>query len=262
MDRYVARILENKWAFVAYTGSESRANTSRWFFVKPDKWALLRHSLEAFGADALEGEAQDKGHTSFGARGPNNTMIRAFEAFKMQRLYKDQTQFPKVLIDLLSGSGNLGEPVLGTSYIMPNTFLYLVRSTIPLGGKPYVPLASKLGYNMLLQAIETNETLERQRKALQDEQQSLVHAADATTRYQQLELFNVKVSHEYLVPPNDYLCSGCQRFGHHYKEACFLWPQEDAKPGFQFGANKFQGAKTMRPEDATHYGLLHKRLKS
>ena len=170
---------ENKWAFVAYTGSEHRKNTSRWFTVAPEKWALLRHQVEVFGADALEGETQGQGQTTFNGKGPNNTMIRGYETFKLQRQYKDQTQFPTKLIDLLTHQNvDLGTEILGTTFIIPNTFIFLVHSTIPLGGKPYAPLHSKLNYNILLEHISAepdNEGLQAERLALQSEHQYQCH---------------------------------------------------------------------------------------
>jgi len=279
MSDWVKLFKENKWAFVAYTGFDNRLNTTRWHIVKSDSWSFLRHQLEAFGAEAVESAALGFTNANpYNGRPPFNTMLRGHVLFKPTRVLNDIEKFPPILKNILSPKFMKtvhlpSETLTSTDYVMPNFFVLLVRTQLPLGGRPYMPLEEKASYALLEHRraaadSEESQKIDAKLKSLREEQNERAHASDFETLRHTHESVcgNLKttLSTEYLRPPLDYLCSECQTFGQHYKDACYLWRATGHKEiATVFGPTKFtlDTLSTLAPkeEDAIFFSLMHKR---
>ena len=146
----------------------------------------------------------------------------------------------------------------GTNHFLANTFLLLVRAPMPLGGKPYVPVKETLKYAMMQHQLEItpeNETLQSGLITLKQEDRC--HAADMTIE----TASHGGLTYEFVRPPQDYLCNECDTFGHHFKDACWIFEKGDKRVFLSksFGAKKFGTAKDTNTQDTTYYSLLHKR---
>jgi hypothetical protein len=253
---------------MAYTGHLTHKNTGRWHAIIPGQWATVRHQIESFGLEILEKEAlSNKLKTSYNGRPHGNTIIRAYEAFVPQRNYKNNiNEWPIKLKEMLNiqscESFQLGPEIQGRSYLLPNTFVFLIRESMPLGGKPFVPIQETSKYalaNHNLSLRPQNEDLQKHLNELVKSTEDKFHAADRPIKKVCVTFFKSSTEYEYLEPPIDYMCTECQKFGHHYKEACWLWPKSVAtKQGF--GAKKFGQAKNTEEYDTLYYSLLHKRV--
>lgn len=290
LEKLIELMKNEKWAFAAYTGLSTRKNTSRWHLVPGGlSWSTLRYKIECHGLEALESSALSGatlGH--YDSRPVQNTMVVAYEAFRCMRKYTKAAQLPSSLTDLMTpetlSTKALPEKTLtGDCYVAPNTFLLLVRSALPLGGRPFVPLDQQMRWALVqdhLRYRPDDARLKQQLTEMQDDASKKVHAADRPLRVHTTELewpkekarwgpfgfeapslaTRVTCTTPYLEPPSDYLCPECQTFGAHFKEACYLWPKEASLGPLSFGPKKFaKGLKQAAAGDAAFYSMLHKR---
>jgi hypothetical protein len=252
----------NKYMFVAYTGHASRANTGPWRPILPGSWSTLRFQIESFGLDALEKEAlTGRLYTSYNGRPISNIIVRAYEVFKPLRLYtKDRNTWPKSLQQVFEGPLELTNEMHATNHFLPNTFLLLVRCPMPLGGRPYIPIKETSKYALMQHHLENdpkNESMQSSLMNLALEAQNKNHAADMELCQQECG----GLVYDYVKAPNDYLCTECDAFGHHFKDACWIFEKADKRvfKSKSFGAKKFGSAKDTNDKDTTYYSLLHKR---
>lgn len=254
--------------FVAYTGHLTQKNTGRWHTLMPGQWASVRHQIESFGLEMLEQEAlTSKLKTSYNGRPHGNTIVRAYQMFMPLRKYKNNySEWPEGLQAMLNIQKNpveFGPEVLGRTFLLPNTFLLLVRESMPLGGRPFVPIQETSKYalaNHNLSIRPQNEDLQKKVNDLLKETEDKFHASERPLKKVKIEFFQSSTEYTYLEPPMDYLCTECNKFGHHFKEACWLWPQKTTMAtGTAFGAKKFKEAKMVNETDQVYYSLLHKR---
>lgn len=260
-------VAKNTFMFAVYTGHLSHKNTSRWHIIMPGQWALIRHQIESFGLEILEQEAlTGKLKTSYNGRPHGNTIIRAYEAFVPQRHYKGLKDWPPKLKDMLSVQDGLfekGPEIQSRSFLLPNTFLYLVRECMPLGGRPFVPIQETSKYALANHRLSVGPTEDLQKtiNEMLRSTEDKFHASERPIKTLKLQGLGTCTEYTFLEPPTDYMCTECQQFGLHYKEACWLWPKERQHfTGTSFGAKKFKEAKTTEEGDQVYYSLLHKRL--
>lgn len=283
----------NKFVLVAYTGLNTRLNTTRWYVCLAAPWARLRHHIEAFGLEACEDEALERRYLPLNGRPTPNTIIRGFTAYRVMRDYKSVDQWPQALKDLTEPSIVCNMPLpeaelKGTEWALPNTFVLVVRAALPWGARSFVPIEERSKYALLQEKAQYDSDdagLRAQLSALKAQAEDAWHAADRPIEIAQQTIVGPPVTllgpntgdptttvclkttsaAAYSVPPMDYLCPNCREFGRHYADACWLFTAErlatagPAKTGLQFGAKKFGAAKTSSAEDATFYALLHKR---
>jgi len=286
----VKDLQDNKYIFVAYTGQSTQKNTSRWFKVLPSKnWSVLRHQIESYGTEILEDNALRPGthRLMFDARPTQNTIVRGFVQMECQRLIRVLQDMPKQLRAFLEEPYMLNgtTELTGQDYIGPNTFIFLIRSAIPLGGKAYVPMEEKAKYALARHKIAANPEdvgLQDKLTGIQKENENKFHASERICKTvlvkneatkliwikKQVGFFDepcnafvrAETSCKYLEPPLDYLCSECRQYGLHYKEACHLFPRETKADAF--GSNKFKSFTEIQSKDVEFYSLLHKRHKT
>ena len=271
---WVQLFKENKWCFVAYTGFDNRLNTTRWYIVKSDSWSILRHQLEAFGAEAVE--SAHLGFTSalpYNGRPAFNTIIRGHILLRPTRTLDSPDKFSPLLKNILTPKFmkniDLPKEILASKdYVMPNYFILLVRYPIPLGGRPFVPLEEKSSFALLehKKTIDKSDKIEEQLSALKEDNKDRAHASDfevnTHTFSSTVNGLRNSLSTTFLKPPLDYLCPECQQFGIHYKDACYLWQTSGHKEiSVPFGPKKFSDFSAPSEDDATRYMLLHKKKK-
>jgi len=270
-----SKFKENKWAFVAYTGSNSFKCTTRWYTVQATKWELVRYNLEAFGPEEVERDAM--GHRSsltYDKRPHQNTILRAYEAFRPMRPLDAPEKFPVGLKKLLNSEFTQLkdlEILTGDRFLVPNTFVFVVRSPMPLGGRAYVPILEKGEYALLEEALKSrpnDEGLLKKQQDLRSRYENAFHAADKITCVHHYKkefqttyaIESVSTSTEYLKPPMEYLCEECNVYGLHYTEACYLWPKKPKTLELKWGPKRFQPAKETANDDALFYNLLFKKV--
>ena len=260
----------DKYAFVAYVGSERAMNPSRWFRVLTNKWEVLRHQLEAFGAHALESDTYGIQSTAYNGQPPNNTMLLAYVVYRGGRLFKPGAVIaPEILKlhtrHLTTMKSPYGVALKSTDFVACNAYIFLVRTTMPEGSKPFVPVRERLAYALLQEAltVDPDDVRARDEKARYDDlNKDRVHAADrpivAYEKYH--EAYKVTERATYSEPPMEYQCPSCKRYGHHYREACYLFdPPEDKS--MSFGAKRLGPKTQVDQKDATFYALVHKKLR-
>ena len=262
---------ENKYAFVAYTGSETRANTSRFYRIEPNNWSLMRHKLESFGAEQNENEILGLSHLPFNGK-PGNTIIRAYEAFVPMIKIDKIEKIPNSLKLIISNSSDveLLNEIKSSAYVQVNTFLYLVRSHMPSGGHPFIPINEKSKYALLESEIKTdpqNILLKSQLKSLREKSAKNIHVTDRPIKRVDVvshqknsdSCVRVSTSFEFAVPDIAYLCTECSQYGLHYSDSCFLFEKPVKATTLLFGPNKFTRLTSTQETDATFYTLLHKK---
>lgn len=270
-EQWLKLFKDNKWAFVAYTGLSNRLNTTRWYVVQSGSWSLMRHQLESFGADSVEASAL--GFTAsnpYNGRPPFSTIINGYVLFKPTRILNTIEKFPIELKSILNPKTlktlDLPQVALKSDdYVMPNYFVLLVRTPLPLGGRPFVPLEEKSAYALLDHQKNLGNDVEQKIEDLKEDHKNRFHASDAETLEHHFANHSVGVTLTtvYLKPPSDYLCPECKLFGLHYKEACYLWQTTGHKEiQVAFGPKKFSSFEAPKEEDAFHYSMLYKRAKN
>ena len=252
-----SKFILNQFIFAAYTGSKYHGNMSRWHVLKPQMWSNLRHQIESFGIQALEDESLGLKTLKYDGQPHSNTVIRAYMLFETMRQYSD---FPQKLLEALQ-KPHLDNEVKSDKYPMPNSFILLVRCPMPLGGKAFVPLHEQSKYAILQNThMKQNSKDSLEIDILKEKQIHRFHACDRPLKVSEISETNAQ-TFEYLEPPQDYLCSGCNKIGHHYKEACFIWPKIFSSGDLLCGAKKFGTAIEMKDEDAKHFSIMHKHVK-
>jgi hypothetical protein len=245
------KFLLNKFIFAAYTGSKYYGNMSRWHVLKPQMWSNIRHQLESFGIESLEEEALGLKTLKYDGQPHSNTIIRGYMVWEPMRKYTD---FPPKLLERLN-SPSLDIELKSESFPLPNSFILLVRMPMPLGGKAFVPIHEQSKYALLQNAKETSEL-----EAMKEKQLHRFHACDRPVRVSEISASNAQ-TYEYLEPPPDYLCSSCNKIGHHYKEACFIWPKIFSSGDLLCGAKKFGSAQEMKDDDAKQFSIMYRNIK-
>lgn len=275
LDHWCSKFRENKWAFVAYTGQSTRTNTSRWYAIEPNMWSSMRYYLEAFNASNMELAFEGQFKTQYDARPPSTSVLRGFEAFgQHSRPLSSPDVFPESLLNLLDFQSLRHVPLpqrelQGTDFVLPNTFTFLVFDSMPLGSRAYVPIAERSDYALMVHQLSVFETTQSkkglkrllaEKTALETSYTQKFHACDRKRKYVDLESHGVRSTIVYSEPPLDYLCVECNRHGHHYREACFLWPKDAPKFVMgQFGSKKFGSKRDIESTDPLLYSLIHKK---
>jgi hypothetical protein len=118
-----------------------------------------------------------------------------------------------------------------------------------------VPIHEQSKYALLQNAKETSEL-----EAMKEKQLHRFHACDRPVRVSEISASNAQ-TYEYLEPPPDYLCSSCNKIGHHYKEACFIWPKIFSSGDLLCGAKKFGSAQEMKDDDAKQFSIMYRNIK-
>jgi len=262
---WLAYFAKNAYVFVAYTGLTTQKNSSQWYCIMPNKWTILRHRLEAFGAEQVEDETLGRSSLTYDGKSHGNTMIRAFETYKIQRTFTNESQFPNEMKNVLTQKDLVLKTELhGDTHVFANTFLLLVRCSIPLGGRTYTPIEETFKYNLLVNALQYDASNRQKAEALhlmKEDSKKRVHAADLETKVfvKTINQKNVIVTCEYLycVPPMDYVCPGCKQFGLHYYDACDFWPKQDTLKAF--GSKKMKAAIKTTETDSMFYKSLYKK---
>lgn len=260
---------QNKWAFVCYTGQRTQVNCTRWFVVKPCVWSLLRHQLEAFGPELVEREALGGPANGYNGR-PLGTFLRAYKAWAPVRHIKATEGLPTDLSSCLHRRKLILEHEIGGhDYVAVNTFVAVVRHSLPLGARPFVPIEERSKWALLQRDLEMDPDNERARAAMQAlvaEHQDRFHAADRPIERVTLNPARaVETEHTWSVPLSDYICSRCKRVGHHFVEACEIFTPDVPlleEPAIMWGPKKFGGLKATTANDAAYYAVMHKKMVS
>ena len=222
---------------------------SRWHAIKPMQWSFLRHQIESFGLQAVEDQSLGKKTLKYDGQPHSNTIIRAYMLWQPMRKY---ATMPQALLDLMA-KPNLDTELMSDAYPMPNSFILLVRGPMPIGGKAFVPLHEQSKY-----AILQNQKGHEHELGLMKEKQAMrFHACDRPLMVSETSAL-MPHYFEYLKPPDDYVCSGCNKLGHHYREACFIWPKVYSSGELLFGSKKFGTAVDLTEEDAKQFAIRHK----
>ncbi len=160
-------------------------------------------------------------------------------------------EMPQKLLDLLA-KPNLDTELKSDAYPLPNSFILLVRAPMPIGGKAFVPLHEQSKY-----AILQSQGREHEVGLIKEKQAMRFHACDRPLMTSEVsDLF--PHTFDYLKPPDDYLCSGCNKLGHHYREACFIWPKVYSSGELLCGSKKFGSAVDLTDADAKQFAIRHK----
>lgn len=271
---------DSQYAYVAYTGLATRANTTRWFRVQPGPWRSLRHHLESFGPEKVESDALKRSHIGFNGRPNGNTCLRAFELCRIMKPVKQSSDISPALSRWLLRESPLSREALpekelrGDDYVFPNHFLLLVRCAMPVGARAFVPLEEQSKYALLMHTLDgmsLNDPnaahISTQLQVLRADQSDRFHAADrAVERVTIQHPLDVSTEHSYSVPPKDYFCYSCKKFGHHFQEACSLFsPAEESREDngiLAFGAAKFGKAKGVQEQDAHFYSMRYNKRRA
>lgn len=269
---WAKKLSDQQWCYVAYTGLSTRINTSRWYAIEPDTWQNIRYGLESCNASNMEKVALGLYTQTYDARPPSMSVLRGFEAFGQHtRTLGHMDTWPLQLKQLLDSETvkhvALPEKELqGSDYLMPNTFTFIIFDSMPLGARPFVPLKDKNDYALALHTIETATSEKvrlkatKEKLALEASHENRFHACDLPRKSVFKKAHGVCSEIVYSEPPLDYLCVECNRHGHHFREACFLWPKE--APRFvmgSFGHKKFGKALAVDSSDPLLYSLLYKK---
>lgn len=264
---------EQKWAFVAYSGLCTQINTSTWYRIKPGLWKIIRHQLESYGAEELEESCIGKKVLKYNGIPVRNTIVRGFVCYSVQRHYRTDPMkgpldlLPDNLVTLLKcpSSSNLvllnetKQELKTSDTLIANSFVLLIRSAMPLGSKPFVPLEETFKFNMLSETMTTRPEVQQDLQKLLDDHSTKFHASDRPMAKYVLRCNRGSTPYLYSVPPLDYLCNSCGQYGKHFSDACFLWPHESKDSYALFGAKKFREAKAVDTTDSTFYKLLHQK---
>ena len=269
---WAKKLQEEKYCFVAYTGQSTRVNTSRWYALEPDTWLNVRYGLESCNASNMEKAALGQYTGHYDARPPSTSVLRGFQAFgQHSRSLGAFETWPDSLTQLLDPARLQrvdlpSKELVGSDYLMPNTFTFVCFDSMPLGSRPYVPLKDRSDYALVMHAIENAPTEKarlkatREKVALEASYESRFHACDRPRSSEFIKAHGVTSEVVYSEPPLDYLCVECNKHGHHYREACFLWPKD--APRFvmgSFGHKKFGKALAVDTSDPLLYSLLYKK---
>ena len=205
-------ILELKYGLV--TSNMSIQN--EWYVMPHARWSYLRYKLEAFGPSAVQRECLEKESKVLQAgRVPFNDILRAFACTE----------------PFSTSKTSLGLELKGNDWASPNQCIFLCRWPMPWGARPYVVLEETTKYILLDHQSRFDTDAEKSLNSLKHTDQQLFHAADRPIQYvawPRKRSENVQGFQQtfYVKAPKEYTCYGCQRTGHHYQDACFLFEQE------------------------------------
>jgi len=196
------------------------------------------------------------------------TIIRAFVLQSLHRVYATFAHMPQDLQTLLTDGpcaiDQLKE-LQSKDALVPNTFLGIVRTNMPIGAKAFLPMQETFKYNWLTQQLKSNAVGS---EAYADAQTKLVelhtlfstkcHALDHPLLQTTIRQNNASTTYSYVQSPMDYLCNECQTFGSHFSDACFLFADKKTAPKLHaFGPQKLEKRKAVDASDSMFYKLLH-----
>lgn len=265
-------VREEKWAFVAYSGLGTRANTSRWHRVAPGLWSYVRYLLEAYGAPHVE-QMADQQQLDFQimsdtAQMSKFDMIRGFVGFHRQFGACDASGLRPELLGFLQNvrTSGVGPELSGDKWLAVNMFVFLVRCPMPHGAHAWTPLEVTKAYAELEDRAREqpdNARLQEGLAALRRRHKTFSHGADRPVAMRTYGSDSARCTRFVSVPPDDYMCPVCKTFGDHYERACAAVRDrasvETPAALMPFGPNKFQEAKLLADTDAAMFSILHKR---
>lgn len=210
----------------------------KWYILEQGNWSFIRYKLEAFGAEKCHVTNSSKKKRVFHNGVPySNQILRGYILHKLS----DFVLVPKLdtigMSILENGASSLLtqsqiQELHGQTFVFPNTFVAIQQWPMPWGSKAYVPLDQISTYHLLdHEASKGNETAQFELDQMKRQHSKYFHAADrkiCTLLYKNIRLNDCTdvQGHNvvfYSEPPKDYTCHGCQRRGHHYQDACFLF---------------------------------------
>jgi len=222
---------QNKYCFVCYvpmqwilelkygiTKHNVETPLEEWYVMPHSRWSYLRYKLEAFGPSAVQREClEPESKVLQSGRVPFNDVLRAFECTEPFRTSKT----------------SVGFELKGTDWAAPNQCIYVCRWPLPWGARPYVVLEETTKYILLDHQSRFDTEAEKTLNNLKHADQQMFHAADRPIMHlvwprKQPNDDRVRGYQDtfYVKAPKEYTCYGCQRTGHHYQDACFLFDQD------------------------------------
>jgi len=275
LEAWIQLFEQQKFAFVAYSGSRCTLNRSSWYRVPVGRWKVLRYQIERYGAEEVELMIENNRGARYDNRVPERTMfIRGYMAFMPQRHYKHIQQFPQQLINLCTQTSQTIsvddlQEIKSSDTIFANCFVFIVREAIPAGGKPYIPVEETFKYNYILEkqlctsCPEEMQKLQFEMYELQEQHKKNVHCADVTIMSDvSKSCKSSSTTFKYIKPELDYICKFCKTYGHHLSESCSMWDQTETstiEPAFKFGPLKFKQAVSTDASDSLFYKLLYQK---
>jgi hypothetical protein len=256
---------QKKWCFATFC-SDSLDNVfqkAKWHRFLPRRWVHARHLIESFGLAELE--KKDDGLLKLRLDGmPHyNDYIAAYKGFVCST-FEDFKKQNKIIFQ---------NEIKSADFLQKNMFIYLVRRPMPLGGKPFVPLDEKANWLLTRAAAEEspeNELIVKKMQKIAEYAEMKFHASDRKTFKVQVDtpitilfqgqptVLQTSTTVEYLVPEENYMCSQCNEFGLHYREACHLWPKKLSAEK-SYGSKKLGPSKALDLEDSKKLSLMHER---
>lgn len=248
-----------KYCFVAYTGSESSVNVSRWYVVSAHtKWRVLRHDLETFSAQIMESMTLGHPYSTENTRPAYNTFLKAYTWTHVMRPVRTPADLAHVaaLRDAVPPVKGLVE-VLSDDNIQPNTFILLVRHPMPLGARAFVPLERQDRFLLLQEKIEELSSLawngrgddktdvhlahaKEEDKRIVEASKRRWHASERPVEHIVHTASGLTVTTPWSRATEDYKCPNCSQTGVHYADACNVFerePKQIYKPAY--GADRF-----------------------
>ena len=251
-----------KYAFVCFTSIQEPLRRSDWYIIDIGRWAYVRYRIESFGLHAVQHAAIDPTRKlNFGC--PNtNDMIRGFVLYAMPETVVHPSINEEIESLMKTGPSTVSgyTELQGTSWVTPNSFITIQRWPMPWGARAYVPMEETEQYVLLEHQATTGMDDDIRQKAQADlDSYKRQHSRDFHAADRPIKRFTHKYSNGstnymyYTEAPKEYNCHGCQKRGHHYLDACFLFQkrvhedqsmeeeQSTTKALFQqWGPQKFQ----------------------
>lgn len=266
-----------KFAFVAYVGSESSVNASRWYVVPAqNKWRVLRHDLETFGAQTLESMALGHAFATDNTRPAYNTYLKAYTWVHVMRPVRTPADLTHVsaLTQVLPSVKCLVE-LPSHENVQPNTFVLLVRHPMPIGARGFVPLERQDRFVMLQQKMEElsslvwngrgNDKTEAHLAHAKDEEKRIIeaskrrwHASDRPVEHVVHASNGLTTTTPWSRACEDYTCPNCQQMGTHFGDACDLFQRAPQRPRAGYGADRFGSMKVTLASDVKTFNAIYR----
>lgn len=179
---------------------------------------------------------------------------------------------------LFQGSQTEPKELFSKDPLHDDSVIYVVRDSMPLGGRSYVPVVCNDHYQELVQEAEDLKSVtynlglkltlsgsltEEEQKVLRRREQvsewiskmalqagrhvteqsmdtkDIVHHVTRDRLYRSVD-HTTACTYSYVNVVPTYKCFTCMRVGHHHKDACFLFEKVVAEVGLKAGPTKFQ----------------------
>jgi hypothetical protein len=235
-------IKQQKYAFFSFSSELflKHGSSLAWYILPTGRWQYVRFLLEAFGPQFVHEHAQGRRSlVNYTPRVPPNEVLRGIQVWAQ----KGHEILPLEIFQHGSPCVQRENSILyetelqGTSWVLPNMMICLVRWPMPWGAKAFLPLEERREYVLAEHQAELDPDEERLQKRVSRMKQQYetedFHAMDRPIHMERFHgpLRNVRGSNVphgsnvcyYSVPPKTYVCHTCKRYGHHFMDACFLF---------------------------------------